>query len=163
MLTGRRHRGAAARDLHVHGFHDREKESVHGIDEKGRESDLRYGIAFSQRVIGELLVRRRFHYTDQVPVSVEFVGQHHRQRRVHALAHVRVRNDGGHRVVGRDLDPDVEHRLVPGRNQAGDLGSAISRPYCDAEDDRAAGQHARGNKRPPRPLIHWSSPPRRRA
>ena len=63
-------------------------------------------------MVGVLLVRRGFLNVDQIPVGVEFVGEHLGERRMNTLAHFRVRNDGGGAVVGTDLHPQVEQRLV---------------------------------------------------
>ena len=98
-----------------------QEETVDGVDQPGWKIYVASGVTFGKRIVRKLLVRRRFHEFDQVPVSVHFVGKHHGERSVHALTHIGMRDDGRHPVIRCNLDPDIEQCFIIAGDQSGDL------------------------------------------
>ena len=159
MLTSRRHGGAAAGDLQAHHLGGGQKDAIDRIDKECREVDIAGRVALGERVIGVFSVRRRFDHGDMIPVGVHLLGQHHGQRRVHALAHFGMRDNRSHCVIRRYLDPDIEYRVIFACDKWRNLASTIAGTNGDANDDRTAGENTSGNERTPAPFTHCENPP----
>src|SRR5260221_11602947 len=67
----------------------------------------------SGALIAEELAGARLFDRDLLPVSLEFLGEDHRERGVHALSHLRTRNYDGDLSVGCDLQISVGSKCVP--------------------------------------------------
>ena len=82
---------------------------------------------------------------------VELLGDEHRQRGVHALAHLAPVHRQQHGAVGGDLDPAVEADLAVRRPAAGRRApSAVARrQHAPADDQRAGGAEAAQEQRAP--------------
>ena len=78
------------------------------------------------------------------PVAFEFLGDQHRQRRRHALAHLRARDADDHGVVRPDHDPGVDLRRFRSVGGAAQMSgpNGISKPSANA----AAGGGDAGKK-----------------
>ena len=86
------------------------------------------------------------------PVGVHFVGQDHRQCRLHALAHVRVLGPDGDGAIGVEAHEAV--RLEAG----GGLGRGLVRLPAEREQHAAAGERAGAEERPARDAGHRPPP-----
>ena len=85
------------------------------------------------------------------PVAIEFLGDDHRYRGPHALAHLRMLEHDGHAVVAADVHEGIRvHRRR--RRRPAFLGEQAARAERhEAGDDETAGQAGRGRQElPPR-------------
>ncbi len=81
---------------------------------------------------------------------------------MHALAHFGMRNDRRHRVVGCDLEPDVEERFTVCGNKLSYIVAGLPPPDCDAKDNDATGSNTGRNERAASPLTHYPPPREKR-
>ena len=104
-----------------------------------QRAELRRAAAAAARVeldAGESSAGRRLLDADARPVDVELLGDHHRQQRAHALAHLELGRPERHAIVRRD--PQVRVRLerrrrgllerlrhAEGEREAGDRGGRL--------------------------------------
>ena len=109
-------------------------------------------------VAGIFFVGRSLEHFDRRPISVQLVCEHHRKRRVHALSHICVRDDGGDRVVRGDLHPDIQQGLVFAGDQTSYFRSTISRAQGNADRERSARYNGGRNECAPGPLAHSTTP-----
>ena len=149
---------AAACNLQADGLRCAKEKAVDRVDEPRREIDALGRITAGERVVRILLVARRLENLDLRPVRVEFVGEHHRQGRMDALAHFRVRHDGGDAVVRRNLEPDVEQRFVIVGDEVSDLVTAFATAHGNPEDNHAACRDAGRDESTTSPLTHSTFP-----
>ena len=119
---------AAAGDLQIESLGDLQERPVDGADQGAGNLGVAEQEPLRQRVVGVLLVGRGFLHVHQIPVGIQFVGEHLRQRRVRSLAHLGVGNDGRGAVVRCDLDPDVEQGLLGTGDEIPDLGRPMAGP-----------------------------------
>ena len=83
------------------------------------------------------------HQTHAVEADVELLGHQHRQRGVHALAHLAAVHRQRHAAVGGDLDPAVERHLAGLQRQQ----RAIAQPRARRQQRPAEQQAATGGRR----------------
>src|SRR5882762_3957865 len=100
--------------------------------------------------IGERLIDPGLLDPDPRPVSIQLLGDQHRDRGVHALAHLREAAHHGDVVVRRDTQIGAYPRLF-----AGCLSEPRRARQSEADDQTSAG-HRRGFEKLAARGIHWS-------
>ena len=157
-MTGAAHGAAAAGHLEVHHLRELERPEVDAALHVLRH-DRDDGHERAHQVAVRVVVGAgSFLDAHLAPVGLQFLGAHHRERRVHAGAHFAMRDDHGNGVVGADLDP------------GGELGRALAivghdaqsirreRDAGDAEGETAADQAAGRDDGAASPLVHGAPP-----
>ena len=142
-------RGAAACDLQRDGLCRPEKEPIDRVDQPARKINIACREPASESVICVLFVRRCFEYFYRCPVCIEFVCQHHRERRVRTLAHLGVRDDGRDGIIRGNLEPDIEDGVAVIGDESSHFARSIAAAYCDTEYDDTARCDAGGDERAP--------------
>ena len=141
-MAGEAHRGRAAGQLQVHEFGDLQHREIGDAEKRRGNGDVAGEIAAGQPVIGEGARRRRLFHAHQLPVGFHFLGRHHRQRGVDALAHVGMGHIDGDRVVGGKLDPGRQQAFVAGGDGARGRGQTRRTGKGEAQQQAAAGNAA---------------------
>ena len=137
VLTREAHRAAATGDLDVHDLGDFVDRAV----QEARHTHA-HGLrkALDQHAVGEQIGGGRLFHTHQVPVRIQFIGCHHRQRREHSLSHFGVWHQHGHCVVRVDAQPGGQEALaIRGERVIGN--SMLAGASGGIADEQAAADH----------------------
>ena len=140
------YRRAAAGELHCDRLGRAEEESVNRVDEPRRKIRITGQVATCHRVVGIFPVSGGLEDFDLRPVGIEFIGKHHRQRCMRALAHVRMRHDYRNRVVGRYLEPNIKQLISFRRHELPNGARPIATAYCHSKYNNATSCYASRNK-----------------
>ena len=131
--AGKSDRRATARNLQPHGLGNPQETAIQRILDKARDFRVAHQEFPPERVIGIGLMRRRLFKRHRLPVGIHFIGQHLRHRRENALAHFTVRDDRGNRIIGGQLDPDIDQRFAIFGHHFCQLRGAMTFAYSDAD------------------------------
>ncbi len=148
--AGEAHRHRAAGQLQLGELGDPPHAGLDGAFGGPGVASLPEQIAASERVVDEGEIGRRLLDAHLRPVSVELFGQHHRQRRVDALAHLGMRHDHRHAVVGADAQPRTEQSGVGAPGQRLHALHAAERIEQPADGKPAERRSTADDQRPPR-------------
>lgn len=155
VMAGEADRGRAAGQLQVHEFGDLQHREIGDAEKGGRDRDVAGEIAAGEAVIGEGAGRRGLFHAHQLPVGLHFLGRHHRQRGVDALAHVGMGDIDRHHVVGGELDPGRQQAFVTGGDSTRRGGPARGAGKCEAQQQAAASDATRDQQLTARGLFEF--------
>ena len=154
MALRGRHAPALGCGLHEHRAR-RRSGLAQRLHERAHAGAAAGALQVERRVL-VCLAHRRHLDPDLVPVALQLLGQDHRQRSVYALTHLRLGQHEGHRVIGGDSDPGVEHRgrgparhAAPHRWHMKAKRKPGGRPARDLEETAPAELDVRGHGSPP--------------